>query len=311
MKKAWIRTLVTGLLCCLLCSCQPTRPTESTDASTGTEEATTPVKEQIKYVYRIAYEDVNFLSEDARESWREPLLKLISNEAVPYHEEGSDCFDWVIPDPSRPGIEYGLSLGLFDFNVDGTPELLVNLGGGSAGNAYYVVYDLLSGREIGALHGGFDRSWCLYLNTATGAYESIGEFCWRLGWQSRTHWINRAFIGDELGGETGVLREDEYLVAEYTLAAIQLPPTEEDLDAERDGGAWDEYCREMSGRVNGAEVSLDEYLAEQEYFMQTYVRLPETGLILVRRAEYDTHEALVEALLSTEQSFLKPEDGEP
>ncbi|MBO5270131.1 MAG: hypothetical protein J6B77_05055 [Clostridia bacterium] len=319
MKRIW--SVALALL--LLCSCVGCDRTQVGDVPEGEEsvqgsdtqaESVTEETVRTETVYRVLYEDVRFLSAQARESLRAPLTYLLSNRKVVI-AEGGDILGYTSLYPDRPCIENGYQLGLFDINVDGVPELLVNLGGGSAGNAFYYVYDVQTGEQLGSLHGGHDRSWCVYFCTETGRYESIGQFEWRIGWMGKERYVHRADIGERMSGDGELLYESEWLYAYYEIDAVNVDLTKEEIDAGI-SSAWDEAYTGVSFRVDGSHAYIDDYFDACDTFAQSYIRIPETALRLIdwddvcdlKEDQSVRAEKMAEALLSSGQEFIVPKE---
>ncbi len=306
MKKLFALMIAAILLCTSLSGCNLANKNdaEQTDLVSFEDNTTETEKEVIRYTYRVAYKDIEFASETTKESWREPLLKLFRNEATRGRgEEWGEWGEYVFPYPDQPGLIPGWYIGLFDINVDGVPELLIDMGGGSAGNSFYEVYDIQSGENIGSLDGGQEDSWCVYLDTNMGDFEAIGQFEWRCGWAGKERFINKADITHTLDGIEKYVYETTYLRADYRIDAAAVDLTQEEIE---NGihGAWEEIYTGVSFRVNGSDASIESYFGEFDCFMQTYIRIPETALKLIHRSDYSTPEEIVEALLSTTQQYI-------
>lgn len=266
----------------------------------------------IEYIYCISYDDIQFASIETRESWREPLVKLLSNKAIPYGS-GGEIMGYTYLYPDQPCIANGYQLGLFDFDMDAVPELLVNLGGGSAGNAYYYVYDIITGELLGSLDGGFDKSWCTYLNLDTGKYEIIGQFEWRMGWQGKQRIMRKATLTNTMSDNRKILYDSSWLYAYYEIDAAELELTQEEIDAGIHA-SWDEIYTGVEFRVNGNESYIGTYFSEYDFFLENYIRIPETALLLVDWddvCDYDEDQSvrakkMTDALLSSKQQFIHP-----
>ena len=74
----------------------------------------------------------------------------------------------------------------------------------------------------------------------------------------------------------------------------------------------------MEFRVNGDESSVDTYFSEYDFFLENYIRIPETALLLVDWddvCDYDEDQTIraqkmTEALLSPRQQFINPNSVE-
>ncbi len=120
--------------------------------------------------------DVSFISDKEISLWREPLEALLVN-ARDMASEDED----VPTNPHLPTIYKGYDCGLLDVNFDGTPEVIINLGGGSAGNAYYNVYDLYTGADLGSFDGGMNESWIVTYHLSDHTFAYRGDYQWREG----------------------------------------------------------------------------------------------------------------------------------
>lgn len=227
--------------------------------------------------------------------------------------EGSEEYSYLYTD--RPCIEKGYQLALFDINIDGTPELLVNAGGGSAGNAFFYVYDLMSGEEIGTLNGGYDNSWCIYSNRSTGQLKSIVQFEWRSGWEGKIRLVNKATITNTMVGSSNYLYEENLLCAYYEIDAASAELTEEDEKMEPAiQSAWEEITSGARFWVNENRATIEAYFKAQDRFTENYIRIVETGMQLVDwddvvNGDEDIAtqiEKMADALLSSSQKYVKP-----
>ena len=253
---------------------------DNTDGQITEDNQEKDCDDRIEHEYHISYKDIEFVSTETRELWREPLVKLLSNKAIPYGS-GGEIIGYTYLFPDQPCIANGYQLGLYDFDIDAVPELIVNLGGGSAGNAYYYVYDIMTGELLGSLDGGFDKSWCTYFNLDTGKYE--------ISW----------------------------LYAYYEIDAAELELTQEEIDAGIHS-SWDEIYTGVKFRVNGKESYIGAYFSGYDFFLENYIRIPETALLLVDWddvCDYDEDQTnraqkMTEALLSSRQQFINPNSSE-
>ncbi len=259
-----------------------------------------------KYIYCPIYQEVEFISDGEKAAWREPLLRLLSNEVDKWY----DISDETIETGSGPVIRRGWYVGLYDVNLDGVPELLMDMGGGSAGNALYVVYDLYTGYEYeDYLDGNYDGGWSVYLNTETGAYENIGRFAWRMGYQGRNRYVYKGTIMSFAGRPT--LISMPCFGEEYRIEW----PEAGDMDqlSCRTGTSDSDvaYCDRVSFFVQEKAVSPDEYFEAYDDFANTYVRIPGTDLKLFWREDYEDVEELIDDLIGSGQSFIRPaSDGD-
>ena len=317
MKLYRILTAGLALLLCLsAAACSdpvepPVEPTvEPTPEETPESEQEVETKTETVYIYETKYVDFAFVSPEKKAEWLEPLTRLLDNRKVPFYNAEEDLIDYEILYPDRPCIEYGHQLGLFDVDADGTPELLVDLGGGSAGNAFYAVYDIYTGAKLGHLDGGHSQSWHTYFNKKSGKYESFGQFEWRIGWSGQTRFLHQAVITDTYASPDERIYSHEVLSAYY-----QIDVTKGEGDT---SGSYVESGTEfypgVSFRVDGSRASLRAYFDRVDEFAANYVRISETGLCLLYWSEVTDEDddvatcaaKMAAALLATEQEFVAP-----
>ena len=98
--------------------------------------------------------------------------------------------------PNDPSIVAGCDMGLFDVNLDGVPELLLNLGGGSARNDYFYIYDILTGEKLGTINGGGSDAWAIYYDIESNTYIPIGRYDWGSRDSGSSHFV-KTIIFDE------------------------------------------------------------------------------------------------------------------
>ena len=281
----------------------------SSESSAQTDVTTV---EKIRYVYQTKYRDLEFLSEEEMQAWREPLVALLSNVKTEVYDACGELIGYTCLYPDRPYVVDGYSVALFDINTDGVPEVLVDGGGGSAGNAFYFVYDLMTGTELGTMDGGFDDAWCIYFNHTTGAYETIGQFGWRNGWMRRSRYVEKAVLTHK-SGNVPYLHEVSWITTCYEVDHIEIPMTDKEIEMGYQG-AYAEIYPIVEFYVYGNPATLDEYLEAQDHFEENYTRIVETGLRLVRWGDVSKDEddvvvkaeKMADALLAIGQRFLKP-----
>ena len=299
-------------ICFGMVSCQNGQE-NITGESTAESEQDAQVETRIEYIYELKYEKVEFLPESAKEAWREPLIKLLANACVMVND-GEDGVNFLPPNPDLPSVAYGVSVGLFDFDLDGVPEVIVNQGGGSSGNAFYTVYDLMTGEELGSMDGGMGQIFCHYYNRENGKYEIYISYCWRMGWMGYTSCVNRILAGVSTAGEGKIIRERPYLSANYSIDAVAIPSAEEDMAGGGDFWISDQFVDHVDLYVNGEAALPDDYMAEQVSFTWDCVMIRETNFQSI--PWYDVCETndsaevraekMVNALLGLDQKFLAP-----
>ena len=295
MKIKYALIILLSIVICISCfGCN-----EVTDATVGNSDVTTSGEtEEVKYVYRTKYVQVEFVSDEQKTEWKNALVSLLNNEKIPnYNSDGSVEYSSLYPD--RPCIERGYQLALFDINTDGVPELLVDVGGGSAGNAFYYVYDIVSGKEVGTLDGGHDNSWCIYFNQSTGKFEAIGQFEWRGGWSVKMRLVNKATLTNATDRDGACLNETSWMYAYYN---------------EEPESAHEEKRAEVEFWVYEESASMEEYFAAQDDFTENYIRIAETGIKLIDWNDVTSDgddvalkaEKMATALIATNQKFIAP-----
>jgi len=246
---------------------------------------------------RIDGKSIEFASEYETEKWREPLERLLSNTVDrEYWDETAENFVEKGPAyPDRPWIEKGKGCALFDFTGDGVPELLVDMGGGSAGNAPYEVYDIYTGENIGFHESSPGDAICCYYDREEEKTEVVSKYYWRSGWSSKLFFTS--FIRPCEGG----FEEKLYLYAGYSM--------EHEYTGEDD---FYTVCSSMDCSIWEERADPEWYLAERDYFDTRYIRIPETALEYVSwfdvKEKGDSHdelgEKMADVLLSTEQKFI-------
>lgn len=249
----------------------------------GCENQNIGDKQNNSNTYSINYTDL-FVSDLDKEEWYEPLVKLISNQEKAYGIPQDGILGYKPPRPDEPSIAEGYRMGLFDVNIDGTPELLVDLGGGSAGNSYYFIYDIISGKHIGTINGGGVDSWCIYYNTSKEQFVSIGSYSWRSGDACDMHFITTIRFFDK----SQKFDEDLlfYLKYEYEKIAIK--------DENGHTTGYDIKIAEVAFGAKDSKCDHDEYYIAYDEFLMTNILIPSTGLKLYRWSdvsdEGDTYE---------------------
>ena len=317
MKNKSVLAAILIIVLCVFCVGCKNDVNEKSESDSISEAASTEKSddepEKVKYIYQTKYVDFEFVPDEQKSEWKSALVSLLNNEKTPVYEKGGglDGYSYLYPD--RPCIENGYQLALFDINTDGTPELLVNAGGGSVGNAFYYVYDIMSGEEIGTLNGGHSDSWCIYFNRSTGKFESIGQFEWRNGWMGKIRLVNKAIITDAMGRSGDYLHETNLMCAYYMIGAVETELTDEEtgLGYQND---WSEVYNGVRFWVNEDSATIEAYFKAQDNFTENYIRIAETGIQLI-----DWHdvvndddsvavkaEKMADALVSSGQKFVKP-----
>lgn len=246
---------------------------------------------------RIAGADIYFVSEAETEKWRAPLEKLLSNTVGLQFEDEitGEPIENGPPYPERPYIQRGFGCALFDLTCDGTPELLVNLGGGSSGNAPYIVYDIYTGESIGELDSSGGGSVCCYYAGKDVGVKTVNKYSLRMGWSGKMFFTS--FIEPSAGG----FEEKMYLESHY------------EMEMKNEGeDNFTIVCESMTCSVWGKKTEPEEFLFERECFDEKYIRIPETAMRYVSWydlvSDDDTPEEqgekMAASLLSTGQKFI-------
>lgn len=217
------------------------------------------------------YDDPNAMyADDAeKQEWYEAIVKLISNQQAPYGENG-EIMGYRPPRPDEPSIAYGLDMGLFDVTNDGVPELLLNMGGGSAGNDYFYVYDIFTGEVVAQIDGGGEDSWATYYDIENRTYLPIGRYDWRSGDLGSMHFLNTvAYNADEQA-----FLEISLFYAAYEYRLIPY----EDPNGEYVG--FDSEIAHAEYSKDGESCGFQSYHYRMTEFYQTHSLVPGTGLKL-------------------------------
>ena len=271
------------------------------------------VQTEIRYIYETRAAEVVYVSQSEREEWREGIERLLSNVLTPVYVTGGELMGYVAPHPDRPALEPGCcAVALFDIDLDGTPEILGQVNGGSSGSGYYYAHDLVSGEYIGTLHGGGDGSWAVYFDREGGDLEVMCEYSLRFGWPSQRYSVSRATLAQNVFGRDKEVYESSYLSVEYEEISIQRELSEE----ERQEGvsvSYDTAYTALSFGVNGERVGPDEYYREYGYFADNYLRVDGSGIqslswIDVAGEAEDADERarlMADALIGSTQKFVK------
>ena len=242
---------------------------------------------------------VNFMSASEREKLREPLEKLIL-EALSARPAVDEAYDEVVLfDSDSPTVIPGISYGLFDVNLDGIPELLVEPYGysGSSGNTVYAFFDIYSGKNVGVIQSGQD-DWCVYLDTSDNSLVILGEYVTRSGWSEQSFYLDALEFDEDKNTcyNRSILFSYHYCI-----------------NRSFDGKELEKWS--STYYIDGQNVGAEEYLFSYSATRQNYIRIPETELKIIFDDHYydsdisvEEHtEFIVDALLSTGQAFVEQE----
>ena len=216
------------------------------------------------------YEVDIYVDDSEKEEWYSAIVKLISNQEEPYGTPADGIIGYEAPRPDEPSIVWGLDMGLFDITGDGIPELLLNLGGGSAGNDYFYIYDIFFGEHIGLIGGGGDSAWNIYYDIQNKRYIPIGRYDLRSGDSGSSHHIDTIQYSVEHQSYFG--KELFYSAYEYDKKML--------VDENGNQGGVEISIADVDFRVNGEPEFFQEYHYELTDFYQEHSLVPHTGLML-------------------------------
>lgn len=216
------------------------------------------------------YEVDIYISDSEKEEWYDAIVKLISNQEEPYGTPADGIIGYEAPRPDEPSIVWGLDMGLFDITGDGTPELLLNLGGGSAGNDYFYIYDIFSGMHIGVLGGGGDKAWNIYYDIQNDRYIPIGRYDLRSGDAGSSHHISTI----QYSKEDQLYYEKALFYSAYEYDKIITKDEDGKIDS------IELSIEDVDFMVNGEPEFFQDYHYKLTDFYQEYSLVPHTGLKL-------------------------------
>ncbi len=231
-----------------------------------------------------------FASEKDKDAWRKPLERLLSNA----REVGAEDYD----EPTYkdlPTFWNGRDCALFDVTLDGVPELIVNYGGGSAGNHFYEIFDLYTGASVGTFDGDAHDDWRVYYNTELDLICLMGVYGFREGWDINYTYHSQLTFDAERG--------------EYTSRVLY--ETKSVIQNMNDDAPYVIYY------VGDQKVSEADYAAAMAAFERTYIELDGTKLTFFSWYDLEAEEGnykeraqeMTDALLSSEQKFPLPEEN--
>ncbi|MBQ9747392.1 MAG: hypothetical protein IJV98_01270 [Clostridia bacterium] len=216
--------IVLVLAMLLLCGCHETTPPARLDG----------------------YRALTFLTGEEHEALHAPLVRFCE-----WMWENSKSKDDFV-------IDMGYGLSLFDMDLDGTPEVLVNRGGGSSAVLLFEVYDLDTFEQIGSFIGGYEDDPCVYYDTETGDLRLIQQYAMRMGWEEMSYRTEELHVTD-----TGQER-----IEQTTLFAMHRSV----VDVTDEG-----FSTAHTYTVNGEEDSEEGYFFGSQAFFRTNIRIPETA----------------------------------
>ena len=251
--KRFISFFIVLILVLTLVSCEQEKDSESNN--------TVPLSNEYQEVY---------VSDAVKAEWYDSLVKLLSNQDESYGNPQDGIIGYKPPRPDDPSIAAGYDMGLFDVNLDGIPELLINLGGGSAGNDYFYIYDIFTGENIGTINGGGSEAWAVYYDVENNKYITIGRYDWRSGDSGSSHYV-KTIIFDE---NTQEYREKSLFYSAYEYNKKEL------VDENGDFCGIDLEIADVSFGVNGESSEFQNYHYEITEFYQKHCLVPYTGVKL-------------------------------
>lgn len=240
--------------------------------------------------------EISFVGEPVKKTWEEPLVRLLTKSLTAESEDG--FFDArSILDSENSIVPPGYCYGLLDVTTDGVPELLIHPYGygGSAGNATYFIFDIHSQQCLGSIDGGQDGTWCTYLHKETGELTWMARFWWRYGWAERERFIKKLEYDPAL---------QQYTDAKYLCIYHGVESGLADSAAD--------CVTESRFYLSGQEVFMEEYYAEYDRFLQNWIPVPETELVLFGWGDVSSIEdsgqtkakKMAQALIGSEQEFI-------
>lgn len=199
----------------------------------------------------------------------------------------------------------GYAVALFDLNYDGVPEIIEVEASGSSGGVNYIACDMSDGKVVATFGGGVFHNehsdvWCVYLDKETDTFKTIENSTTRGGSTFLRRHISELVFDEDLNTYT-----------DKSLFYIKYDIEEDVVDGELVESkvtANHYYCDE--------NVSVSEYNYRYDLFVASCVRIPETGMKLIRWVDVEDKNDpetsvnnMVEALLSSGQKFVNV-DGE-
>lgn len=314
MKRQFKRIIAAALIFIMLIGMAGCSAQGAPEAS-GDKKTAYKLKTDGEDYCRINGTNIYFIPDEVLQPLKAPLAKLLSNVLLPNYSKGMDDEPYrPSTDPNAPAIMDGYWFALFDVTGDGMPELMVDVGGGSSGATLYYAYDIPTGKKVGSVAANKDE-WCYYYGLEGGVYP-IAATTARIGWQGRKTFIMTIGYSEKLQEY-----DDEVLFETYH--AIDTPPDDEDPNPDGDDiylDEWVEIYPDTEYYISGQKVYLDNYLSELERFHNSYIRIPETQMKVLKWKDvsdedddYVTRGAkMAEALLALDQKFIamEPDNAE-
>ena len=235
---------------------------------------------------------VSFASAEEKAEWQNSVEALITELRK---IDGESVFDSAN------------AFGLFDVNLDGKPELIRVLPGGSAGNMSCDAYDITTGEKLGSFGSGrfnygavgefeinSDSGWCTYYKKDTKEFVNVGIVTTRGGGELRYTNIEQLYYNEELQSYDS----KSLLYTAYTI----------DIDVE--DGDFIEAGVSTEYKVAGEDVLLDDYIDARDAFLKNYVRIDEASMRYVRVNDMGNRDEgfareMTQKLFGSAQEFVK------
>ena len=260
---------------------------------------------------RIDGNDIYFVSDEQRMTWESSIASLLSNvQHMQYLDDlemkGDHC---EAANPDLPSVPESHYCALFDVTEDGIPELLVFPygGGGSSGNAFYYVYDIMTGEEIGYMDIGYEETLCVYYQRDAQALHLVSQYQRRCGWDYRS----RHIVTHKYHESAKDVMEAPFFSTSHVIDGQIVDPASADSDGQYTG-TWVETYPDTQYFFKGELVSLDHYYYEYDRFVNQWIRIPETALLLISWSDVVEDEddnvtraiKMARALVTSEQEFV-------
>ena len=213
-----------------------------------------------------------FISQEEKNSWKSKLTTVLSK--------------LDINDPEN-SIYGSFAVGLMDINFDNVPEVLVAYAGGSMGNVFIEIYDLISGEETAVFDAAHYEGWdniflCVYEKDGERFILSEGSLRF-----PEFEWVKSVFVVTDIDIDNGL----KYLKAEELLSEA----VDDDIDF---------YS------YKNQEVEKSEYEDHYQQFLKDYKKIEETQIQLIKWSQLESDsddgifEKMADALINSGQEFI-------
>ena len=270
-----------------------------------------------KKSYDLAYQEWAYVSDEVRQTWREPLIDFLSTihpyghavEVNPFAEHPEDRYQWY---------EGPHSVSLLDIDMDGTPEVILSSGIGTSWALTHSVYDLMTGKYIDKFSGGGTDNWCVYYNTEGGIFQIYGLCTERAGWSDGARYTSMIYMGEDEYYDIEVVLTRRLFYESYSMESVDHIKTGDGADSDYDKRLETVY-EPTSYRLEWDQVGPEDYFYEYNMFWNSLVRLPYTRMITLswndaghddfKNYEFERDQPILaaqmaDALLSSEQRFI-------